>query len=214
MKAIISLLICVLLLTVLWADDTPMGLIRGKVIDEDGIGLQYVNVVFFQGDTRVTGAQSDNNGRFSIKIPAGSYLASLRCIGLEQIDSLVVTVVSGDTTTLPSTTMHRIGLNDDFWGYPSGKLIVHVKDKMGRSLENVLVVCSPGKQEETYENKTNADGLLKFKLRTPLQQRTPLSMSIRFHLDGYETVKLKKVIVKGQETTRLEVTLKKTRKTN
>ena len=176
--------------------------------------MQYVNVTCFQGTTRVTGAQTDFSGRFSIKIPAGSYLASLRCIGLEQIDSLAVTVASGETTTLPSTTMHRGGLNDDFGGYPSGKLIVHVKDKMGRSLENVLVVCSPEKQEKTFENKTNADGLLKFKLRTPLQQRTPLCMSIRFHLEGYETDKLKKVKVKGMETTRLEVTLKKARKNN
>jgi hypothetical protein len=142
MKAIISLLICVLLLSVSWAEDKPMGLIQGIVVDEDGIGAQYVNVICFKGITRVAGAQTDYSGRFSIKIPAGSYVASFLRIGLERIDSLAVTVDSGETTFLPSLTMKGNGMFDDFWGYPSAKLIVQVKDKNGRALENVQVVCS------------------------------------------------------------------------
>ncbi len=92
------------------ADDSPLGIIKGKVIDKETKSPIPGASVFILGSK--TGANSDPDGNFTIKnVPVGNYSLRFNCIGYEPMaktDIIVkpqrVTFVQANLGVLPVST--------------------------------------------------------------------------------------------------------------
>lgn len=179
LRAFLSLLLAAMAVASLTADTHRPGHVRGKVVDEDGMSLQWVNISCWIGETRVKGAQTDARGEFGISLPPGNYRLQCKMIGFQTHDSLMVDVAPGDTLQLDILRMSRAGLWDEAVVIgPAGRLILKVTDSSGAPLDSVRVTCRDANGAEKY-GFTNLEGMLRFR---PL---TAGEYTLRCERDGY-----------------------------
>lgn len=99
---IILLLISI---TVCFAGTT--GKLAGKVRDESGKGLAFVNISVMQNGKRITGIQSKENGTYVIiNIPPGVYDVRFQLVGFKTAD-IVNLRIEVDKTTTQNVTMQK-----------------------------------------------------------------------------------------------------------
>ena len=75
------------------SDTIKQGIIKGKVLDEEGEGFPFVNVALYQNGKIKGGAQTDNTGAFKFSnIAAGKYDLKIKFIGYQtySIEGLIV----------------------------------------------------------------------------------------------------------------------------
>jgi outer membrane receptor protein involved in Fe transport len=101
--ALILILLITLCVTGLFAGTT--GKLAGRVKDESGKGLAYVNVIVTQDGRRVTGIQSKDNGSYIIiNIPPGVYDVKYQLMGFAET-SVTGVRINVDQTTTQNTTL-------------------------------------------------------------------------------------------------------------
>ncbi len=195
----LTFLLATMAVASLTADTRRPGYIRGKVVDEDGMSLQWVNVSCWSGETRVKGAQTDARGEFGIPLPPGNYRLQYNHIGYRSLDSLNVDIAEGDTLHLAPLRMSRAGLWDEAVVIgPAGRLILKVTDSEGAPLDSVRVTCRDANGAEKY-GFTNLEGMLRFR---PL---TAGEYTLRCERNGYLTIPQKVVSVQPDLATHLRV---------
>ncbi len=116
-------------------NDPSIGYIEAHIVDEDGLGLQYANLVCIQAEKRITGAQTDRNGRARIRIPEGRYQVRITMVGRSRIDSLLVEVKASETTVIPTIALTSVGCGPMF----RETVILRVTDSKGRPIEGGIV---------------------------------------------------------------------------
>lgn len=57
----------------------------GRVVDEQGKAVEYATVVLQKGSEQVAGMATDNEGRFSLKVPTGAYTLSVQYLGYDPV---------------------------------------------------------------------------------------------------------------------------------
>lgn len=97
-RIVLTLLTLFTLVAVGWAQRT--GEIQGRVVDQNGEGIPFANVVIFQNDVQVNGASTDFDGYFQIKpLNPGTYKVTSSYIG-KTVNVTGVTVAAQKTTFL------------------------------------------------------------------------------------------------------------------
>ena len=157
MKACLVLVVSLLIFIPLTAQTDVWGFIAGSVFSDDGVALQYANISFYERSKRVTGTQTDGEGRYSARIPAGTYSYRVSLIGYNDymIDSLSVTVEAGQTVTLPLIHLNNKGVYLDHpYSLKRGWMFIEVTDLNGFNIVNAIctiyldsvkvATCQPG----------------------------------------------------------------------
>jgi hypothetical protein len=186
--------------------DPTIGYIKGQVVDIDGFGLQFANITCRQEGKWITGAQTDKNGRFTIRIPEGNYLVRASLVGHAQIDSLQVKVMASNTTKIPTLTMHRVGTGDEF----RETVIIQVQDSKGNPIEGVAVMIEVNGEKKLRGMTTDA-GL--YRLRRGYGDSSGYTNIIHLSAEGYQPKRVEIKFKEGQKLRR-EITLKANRRSN
>ena len=87
---------------------TSMSTLIGKVVDENGMPIEYVSVAVFDADKVLTGSVTDNEGGFVVRVPVRTeeYLLSVQFIGYNKHEALV-------KADRPNVNLGNIVLNDN-----------------------------------------------------------------------------------------------------
>ena len=87
---------------------TNMSTLIGKVVDENGMPIEYASVAVFDADKVLTGSVTDNEGGFVVKVPVRTeeYLLSVQFIGYTKHEALV-------KADRPNVNVGSIVLNDN-----------------------------------------------------------------------------------------------------
>lgn len=205
LKVFLALLLAMASVGVLIADKQSPSYVRSRVVDEDGMSLQWVNVICMQGDKRITGTQTNAFGRFNLRVPEGNFRLRFTLIGHETRDSIFVEVAAGDTISLaPITLIARPEMILDALpiNRPKGRILVSIEDVRGTPLDDVVVEClldSATVREET----SGLNGKVRF---SNMESGT---YKIRCSRPGYKSAVFPKAVVKRGEDTSLVITLKR-----
>ncbi|MEL6250496.1 MAG: TonB-dependent receptor [Bacteroidota bacterium] len=91
------------------------GIIRGTVTDgESGDALLGATVVVYQDGQQKGGAYTDLEGKYNLKLPAGSYQIQTRFISYVTDTSEVVTLADGETKVMDVLMLPETSANEDF----------------------------------------------------------------------------------------------------
>ncbi len=95
---VLPLLLCLLYVPAVWAQNAS---VTGVVTDKnDGFPLPGTNVVLMQGNTMITGAATDVDGRYTIAdVAAGTYTLRARFVGYQEFET-EVSLTAGQRRTL------------------------------------------------------------------------------------------------------------------
>lgn len=87
---------------------TNMATLSGKVIDENGLPIEYASVAIFDAEKVLTGSVTDNEGCFVIKIPVRTeeYLLSVQFVGYTKQEVSI-------KADRPNVNLGNIVLNDN-----------------------------------------------------------------------------------------------------
>ena len=87
---------------------TSMSTLIGKVVDENGMPIEYASVAVFDADKVLTGSVTDNEGGFVVRVPVRTeeYLLSVQFIGYTKHEALV-------KADRPNVNLGNIVLNDN-----------------------------------------------------------------------------------------------------
>ncbi|HRY83759.1 MAG TPA: carboxypeptidase-like regulatory domain-containing protein [Candidatus Cloacimonadota bacterium] len=182
MKACLVVVISLLIFIPLIAQTDNLGFIAGSVFSDDGVALKYANISFFEGSKRVTGTQTDGEGRFKARIPAGTYEYRVSLIGYNMIDSLYVTVEAGQTTTLP--LIHLINNKGIYFDHPyslkRGWIFIEVTDVNEVNIVNAICTI----YLDSVKVATCQPGITGSLIKNLL----PGKYTVRVNLEGYRPV--------------------------
>ncbi len=184
--------------------DPTIGYIKGQAVDSDGIGLQFTNITCRQDGKWITGAQTDINGRFTIRIPEGNYLVRASLVGHSQIDSLQVKVMASSTTVIPTLVMHSVGTGPMF----RETVIIMVQDSKGYPIEGVTVMVED-KGVKKIHGMTNDAGL--YRLMRGYGDSSNHTSIIHLSAEGYQPKRVEIIFETGKKLRR-EITLKAARR--
>ena len=84
--------------------EARVGAISGKVVDEDGRGLQGAAVLVLNTGL---GASTDSKGHYGIPVPIGTHTVRCLMAGRAKVDREGVRVSEGDTTTVEFRLLRR-----------------------------------------------------------------------------------------------------------
>ncbi len=90
------LLIAMLGMAVTNASAARMYPATGRVVDEKGEAVEYATVVLLKGTEQVTGMATDNEGRFTLKVPTGDYTLSIQYLGYDPMQRTIHVTDGGD----------------------------------------------------------------------------------------------------------------------
>lgn len=103
-KKYLGVLMLVALALVAWVTGT--GRIKVVITDENGQAIPYANVIVYRDQYRITGGQTNNEGRCLImNIPQGRYELKFSRIQYKSIDSLYVNIAA-DSISQVNVMMH------------------------------------------------------------------------------------------------------------
>ena len=196
-KVFLAFLLALASVCVMNAKANRQGQVHGKIVDEDGISLQWVNVECWRQESVITRTQTSTRGEFSFHLTPGDYRLRFTLIGYHPLDSLMVVVASDDTLQLAPLRMSRSGhIDGPIMIGPIGRLILKIMDKSGAPLESVRVTCTDSSGIEKT-GVTNLEGMLRFR---PL---TAGDYTISCHRNGYLSIPRSFVSIKPDQTTHL-----------
>ncbi len=196
-KVLLVLLLALLSVAVLNATTHRPGCIIGKIVDEDGMSMQWVNVSCWRQENQLERTLTDARGEFRFSLPPGDYRLECNTIGYQSVDSLSVVVAAGETLWVQSIRMSQVGWVDGLVVIgPIGKLILRIKDRSGSPLDSVRVSCTSTSGVERT-GITNLDGMIRF---NPL---TAGDYSLRCERYGYLPLEGRVVHIQPGSTTHM-----------
>lgn len=110
MKAKVIFCLLLLVVGIVSADSPKLGRLVVTVKNEEGSPLEYANITCIQGDRRITGNQTNSQGRALILIPPGNYRLRAMLIGYNPVDSIFVDVTEDSTTEVPTIILNDRGV--------------------------------------------------------------------------------------------------------